>query len=181
GQNGTVQVTMRDRNNTPVPGVAVTLAVSGDDAGVTITPGSANTNGSGAASFTVSITDAGTRSITAEGGDITLGPIDIEIVPGPPNASETTADVPDGRRLRSTEITVTVRDAFGNRVRTGGATVTGAIVDGPNTGFSVNVDDRGDGTYRLSYFPLFTGFDEIDIRLGGQPIAGSPFRSRVRN
>jgi len=181
GENGTVQVTLRDQNDMPVPGVAVTLSVSGDDAGVTVTPGSAITNGSGVAAFTVRITEAGKRSITANGGEISLGPIDIEILPGPPSAAQTTAEVPDGRRLRSTDMKVTVRDAFGNRIHTGGASVTGAITDGPNTGSSIDVDDEGDGTYELSYFPFFSGFDEIEIRLGGQPIAGSPFQSRVRN
>ena len=179
GVDGTVQVTLRDAASAPIPGVSVTLAMSGDDN--TIGPAAATTNASGVASFTVRSTSTGKKSLTASAEGVTIGPVEIEIVAGPPAASRTTADVPDGRRLRETVIIVETRDAFGNPVLTGGAQITAEIEDGPSEGFTINVQDMGDGTYRLTYVPVFTGTDDIEIRLDGEQIAGSPYESRVRS
>jgi hypothetical protein len=180
GADGTVRVTVRSAGGTPIPGMTVTLSVSGEQN--TISPASATTNASGEASFTVRSTVTGTRSITATAAGVTIGPKALEIVAGPPAASTTTATVPDGKRFRETVILVETRDAFGNRVTTGGANITAEIIDGANEGFAfLSVSDLGDGTYRISYFPVDDGRDYIEILLNGQPIAGSPFDSRVRD
>ena len=179
GADGTVRVTLRSAAGTPIAGMSVSLSMSGE--GGTVSPGSATTNASGEATFTIRSTTTGSRSLTATAEGVTIGPVTVEIVPGPAVASQSTAEVRDGRRLRETVIIVEARDAFGNRVTTGGAQVTAEIIDGPNEGAFVFVDDREDGTYRVSYLPLDTGTDDIDIRLDGAPIAGSPFESRVRS
>ena len=179
GQDGTVRVTLRSAGGTAVPGASVTLAMSGESN--TISPSFATTDGNGEATFTVRSTAAGKRTITASAEGVTIGPVELTIVAGVPSAEQTVANVGEGRRFRQTVIVVETRDAFGNRVTTGGANVTAEITDGPNEDFSVDVVDREDGTYRITYLPLFSGTDEIDIRLEGQPIAGSPFDSRVRN
>jgi hypothetical protein len=179
GQEVQVVVTLRAPNGDPVPGIAVTLAASGGQA--TIGPASVTTSGTGEAAFTFASTEPGARSLTATAGEVSVGPVTIQVVAGPPVASETTAEVPDGRRFRETRITVQSRDAFGNPVPTGGATVVGTIVDGPNDGSRLSTTDLGDGTYLLVYFPLFSGDDEVAIELNGEAISGSPFRSRVRN
>ena len=179
GQQAAVVVTVRDAGGTPVPGIAVSLSASGE--GNTIAPASVTTSASGQAAFTFSSTQMGTKGLTATAGGITIGPVSVEVVAGPPVAGESTADVPDGRRFRETRVTVTARDAFGNRVTTGGATVTGQVTDGPNEDVRLSTSDLGDGTYLLVYFPLFSGDDVIEIELNGEPIQGSPFTSRVRN
>ena len=179
GADGTVRVTLRAAGGVPIAGMTVTLSMSGE--GGSVSPASATTNASGEATFTIQSTTTGSRALTATAEGVTIGPVTVEIVPGPAVASQTTAEVRDGRRLRETVIIVEARDAFGNRVTTGGADVTAAVVDGPNEGAFIFVEDREDGTYRISYLPLDTGTDTIDIRLGGAPIAGSPFDSRVRS
>ena len=179
GQEVQVVVTLRDPNGNPVPGVAVSLAATGGPA--TIAPASATSSASGEAAFTFSSNELGGRTLTATAGDVSIGPATIQVVAGPPVASQSTAEVPDGRRFRETRITVQSRDAFGNPVPTGGATVQAAVADGANEGAQLSVSDLGDGTYLLLYFPLFGGDDHIEIQLNGAPIAGSPFRSRVRN
>jgi hypothetical protein len=179
GQEVQVVVTLRDPDGNPVPGIAVSLQAAGGAA--TIGPASVTSSGSGEAAFTFSSTELGARTLTATASDVAIGPVTIEVVAGPPVASETTAQVPDGRRFRETRITVQSRDAFGNRVPTGGATVEGMVVDGPNDASRLTTTDLGDGTYLLVYFPLFAGDDLIAITLNGVPISGSPFRSRVRN
>lgn len=180
GADGTVRVTLRTASGTPIAGMAVTLTMSGE--GGTVSPASATTNTSGVATFTIRSTATGTRALTATADGVTIGPVTIEIVAGPPVASQSTAEVPGGKRFRETVIIVESRDAFGNRVTTGGATVTAEILDGPNENFAfLTVSDQGDGTYRISYVPVDDGRDIIDIRLNGEPIAGSPFESRVRD
>ena len=179
GVNGTVTVTVRDGANNPVSGAAVTLAATGT--GNTIPSSTVNTNSSGVATFTFRSTVAEAKSLTATVGGITLGPVAVTVNPAAAAASQTTATVPEGRRFRETVIIVQAFDQFGNIIRTGGATVTGGVVDGPNEDFALFTQDRGDGTYRLTYTPLFTGDDEIEIRLGGSQIKGSPFISKVRN
>ena len=117
-------VTLRDPDGNPVPGVAVSLSAAGGPA--TIAPASVTSSAAGEAAFTFRSNEIGTRQLTAAAGPASIGPVSIAVVAGPPVASQTTADVPDGRRFRETRITVESRDAFGNRVPTGGATVTGA-------------------------------------------------------
>lgn len=179
GSEVQVVVTLRDASGAPIPGVPVSLAASGG--GATISPGSVTSSASGEAAFTFSSTELGTRNLTATAGDATIGPVPIQVTAGPPVASASTAQVPDGRRFRETRITVQARDAFGNPLSTGGATVTGRVMDGPNQGTQLSSTDLGDGTYQLVYFPLFSGDDSIEIELNGGPIDGSPFTSRVRN
>lgn len=180
GTNGTVTVTVRDDSGTPIAGVAVTLQTTGT--GNTITPASVTTDGSGIATFTFSSTDVEKKTLTASVGSISIGPVTVDVEPGAASPSETTASVPDGRRLHETVITVRTRDAFGNPLTTGGAAITGSVTAGPNADFVVvDVEDRGDGTYRLTYMPILSGDDEITILLDGVQISGSPYTSKVRN
>jgi hypothetical protein len=179
GVNGTVTVTVRDGANNAVSGAAVTLAATGT--GNTITSPTVNTNSSGVATFTFRSTVAEAKTLTATVGGIMLGPVTVTVTAAAAAASQTTAVVPEGRRFRETAIIVQAFDQFGNMVKTGGATVTGEVVNGPNEGFDLFTEDLGNGTYELTYTPLFTGDDKIEIRLGGAQIKGSPFTSKVRN
>ena len=179
GVNGTVTVTVRDGANNPVSGTSVTLSATGT--GNTITQPTATTNASGVATFTFRSTVAEAKNLSATFGQLTIGPTSLTVVPAAAAASQTTATVPEGRRFRETSIIVQAFDQFGNMVKTGGATVTGGVVDGPNDNFALFTEDRGDGTYELTYTPLLTGDDKIEIRLGGAQIKGSPFTSKVRN
>ena len=182
GEDATVTVTVREADGQPLSGETVTLQSSGEEN--SISPTSVQSGADGTARFIFSSSRVQKKTLTAKAGDITLGSVELEVTPGPPVAETTTADVPGGRLLRVTVIRVTSRDQFGNAVLVGGATVEGEVVDGPNEGVELNTTDLGDGKYELRYTPgLFagTGFDDIEIRLNGQPIDGSPFESRVRN
>lgn len=179
GENAAVTVTVRDAAGNALSGVDVSLEASGESNA--INPSSAETNANGVAAFTFSSPTAQLKSLSAKAGDVTIGPVTIEVTAGPPNAAETTHNDPDGRVLRTTVIVVTSRDEFGNLLKTGGADVVGTVIDGRNQGLPMTTVDRGDGTYEVRYTPFFTGEDEIRIRLNGEQIAGSPFESRVRN
>jgi hypothetical protein len=178
GVSTTVRVTVRDKNGAALGGVAVTLTASGGDN--TISPASATSGSDGVATFSFSSTKAEQRSLSAQAGGVSVGPASMEILPADPDAGHTTAQVPDGRTLRTTKITVQVRDRYDNRLATGGATVAGSVA-GTNAGFSsISVRDNHDGTYTLSYTPFLRGTDTITITLNGKPISGSPYTSQVK-
>lgn len=179
GATADVTVTVRSASNEPLGGVTVALASSGD--GDIVTAVSPVTDAGGVARFTVSGTTTGTRSLTGTAEGVTIGPRELTVTSAEPDPNETTAQVPDGRRFRTTVIVVTTRDRNGNRILTGGADIRGEVDDGPNEGVNLSVRDLGDGTYELTYIPWFTGTDEIAIRLDGEQIKGSPYDSRVRD
>lgn len=178
GATVTVRVTVRNDAGAVVPNTSVSLAATGS--GNTISPSNVTTSGSGEATFTFRATAVGVRSLSASVGSVTIGPVQLEVVPGPAVASRSTAEVPEGRRFRETLIVVQARDQFDNPVRSGGANVDGDIEDGDNEGFRISVSDRGDGIYHLTYTPIRDGEDEIEITVNGDEIPGSPFESRVR-
>jgi hypothetical protein len=78
----------------------------------------------------------------------------------------------------ATDVEITLQDQFGNP----GGGATGQIVvsvSGANPVANVGVTDRGGGSYRATYTPVRTGTDQVDVRVAGQPVPGSPFASVV--
>jgi adhesin/invasin len=173
-----ITVTARDDAGNPIAGLPVVVAVSGS--GNTVTQPAGLTDANGVATARLSSTKAETKSIAANINTISVGQTaSISVVAGPPSASTTTAQVPNGKRLRSTTITITTRDQFDNRLTTGGYSSQIRVDITGSNGGNPNVVDVGDGTYTASYFPLFKGRDAISITLNGTPIKGSPYTSNV--
>ena len=166
-----------------LPGIGITAAIASGGGTLSGTT-TIQTNTSGVAQFTDLVLSGsnGTRTLIFASPNYTpavSGTIDI-VTPGP-SAAFTTARVPDGRPFRWTTITITTRDGFGNLITTGGyASLLKVSVSGANTNSSLTIFDQGDGTYDASYFPIFKGNDTVVITLGGTPIQGSPFQSKVK-
>lgn len=178
GAQATITVTVRSASGLPVRGATVILQVSG--AGNTVVQPAGPSDNNGVATGSLISTVAETKIVSATAAGIELADsVAVQVLPGPADAAQTTAKVPNGRRLRLTSITITTRDAFGNPLTTGGLagqfTVT---VTGSNSA-TASVSDNGDGSYQASYLPLFKGTDIITITLGGTAISGSPFSSKV--
>lgn len=174
-----VTVTVRDEHGTPLANVAVTLDATGAEN--TITPASATTGSDGVASFTFQSTKAQSKSLRATVGDVTLGPVDLLVTPGPADAAHTVATVPPGERPKVTTMKVETRDAWDNPLTTGGAAISATLTPtSANSWATPSVVDNGDGTYTLSYLAFFVGTDSINILLDGTPIKGSPFTSEVQ-
>lgn len=57
--------------------------------------------------------------------------------------------------------------------------VTVRIQSKQGTFIPTRIEDKKDGTYVVSYTPLKTGIYQIDARVRGEPIKGSPFNVRV--
>jgi len=160
----TITVTVRDAFGNPVSGVTVNLSASGT--GNTLTP-SGTTDKNGQMQGTLSSTVAGTKTITATVGSVTIA-AQPSVTVDPAAASQlvfTTqpADVQVGSTLSS--VVVTARDAFGNTATgltdnvviaighdgallppaTLGGTLTVAAVSGVATFGDLTIDQPGPG------------------------------------
>jgi hypothetical protein len=117
GGSSAINIVVKDGLGNLMPGVAVTLSSSvvGD---VLTQP--AATDGSGATSGTVAATTAGSHTITAVAGGITLNqkPV-LTVSPGAPDAGQssfTANPLTITQTTGSSSLTVTVRDQYGNPV-----------------------------------------------------------------
>jgi adhesin/invasin len=170
-----ITVVVRDAAGNPIAGQNVALSATG--AGVSLTqPGATDATGTTTAQF--SATASGDHTITAVASGITLGTETITVTAGPAVPGSSTADVPSGAAGVETVVTVRLQDGFGNPVTGAGAQVSMAV-GGANSGAGVSVDEAGGGAYRARYTPTRVGSDQLDLRVAGQPIPGSPFTSSV--
>lgn len=168
GQATTIEILLKDALGNPVAGRASAIGVS--------VSGANNTGGRGATDqgggrYTVSYTPvvAGNDlvDVRVSGGPVPGSPLTSVVEPGPVSASGTTATV--NWNFFTVDVLVTARDAQGNPVGRGGATV----VVTPANQSGVTAIDQNNGTYSAS-IPVF-GFPEVSITLDGAPIQGSPF------
>jgi hypothetical protein len=163
------------------PDVAVTVQIA--SGGGSLGGGTtARSNADGVVRFTnLSIQgQPGDRTLIFAASDFTSAiSTDIDVGPGPPLASASSASVPaNGIAGASTAITVRVEDAFGTPVE--GATGEIAIsIAGANPASDLAVTDQGDGAYSASYIPTLTGTDQVDVRVNGEAVPGSPFTSVI--
>lgn len=171
----TITVIVRDGRGNPVAGQGVALEATG--AGVTLAqPGPTDGSGTTTARFTA--TGSGAHTITATASGTVLGRATVTVTPGQPVASAASASVPAGTAGASTVVALALRDRFGNPVP-GAAGQISVTVAGANPVGRVNVEDRGGGDYRAAYTPIHTGTDQVDVRVNGEPVPGSPFASTV--
>ncbi len=169
-----ITVIVRDSRGNPLPAQAVTLDATGD--GVSLTqPGPTDASGTTTGRFTA--TTAGEHTISATVAGTTIGRATVTVLPGTPLASASAATVPAGTAGAPTQIEVTLKDQFGNPVPGAAGQITVAV-SGANPA-SPEIEDRGGGAYRASYRPVHTGVDQVDVRVGGQAVPGSPFASAV--
>ncbi len=173
-------VQARDAYDNPLSsgGETVVVTVSGDNNAGTLTVTDQG-DGTYTASYTPTMVGADYVAITMKGTPISDSPFTSTVDVGPVNPAHSTAAVPDGKEKTPTNIEIQARDAYGNPLTVGGddvvVTVTGKNPTGPLT-----ATDVGDGTYTATYTPEKRGDDEVSITINGIPIAGSPFKSKVK-
>jgi hypothetical protein len=162
-------------------GVAVTVQIA--SGGGSLGGGTtASSNDAGVVRFTnLSIQGTpGDRTLIFAASDFTsVISADIDLGSGPPLASASSASVPaNGTAGASTAITVRLEDAFGTPVA-GAAGALAISIAGANPASGLAVTDQGDGSYSASYTPILTGTDQVDVRVNGQLVAGSPIATVV--
>ena len=164
-------------------GVSVTAAIASGGGTLSGTT-TVTTNASGVAHFNNLVISGsnGPRSLIFAAASYTPAVSAPVMVASPgPSPQFTTAHVPGGKILRWTTIRITARDNSGNELTRGGhASLIKVSVSGANTNSSLTVFDQGNGDYQASYFPVFKGTDSITITIGGVPIKGSPYQSKVK-
>ena len=176
---GPPTVTLEDEFDNPVPNIDVTVSEQG---GQTFVSGTltVQTDASGTADFSdLVITEEGQYNLVFNepGGKSATSNV-FGVNPAAADAAQTTATVPNGAVGESTDITIIVSDAFGNRVE-GVAGVLSATVFGANNEETLNITEISNGEYSTSYSPTNTGDDTVTIDLDGTAIQGSPFTSTV--
>lgn len=178
----TVTVTARDQAGNPIAGLSVVISASGS--GNTISQPAGTTNANGVATGIFSSTVPGSKSISAQIGTtsvIQTATVTVNGTSSGPSAPHSTANVPNGKPLRWTTITITTRDDQGNQLTGGGyGSQIRVSVSGANNASSLTVFDQGDGTYEASYFPIFKGTDQVSITINSIAIQGSPYQSKVK-
>ncbi len=180
GEQSVITVTARDASGNPLSGLQVVITVSGSGNTVTQPGGMTNTNGVATGTLTSSVTGTKTVSATIAGTAVTQTAT-VTVQATGPSAQQSTANVPGGKRFQWTTLTITTRDAAGNKLTRGGyANQIRVSVSGANTASNLSIFDQGDGTYQASYFPVFKGSDDITITINGTAIQGSPYRSQVK-
>jgi hypothetical protein len=102
----------------------------------------------------------------------------IDVGPGPPAASHTSASIPDGTAGARTTLRLHLADEFDNPI-TGAANRLSVSIVGANPGTGLPVTELGDGDYSAEYVPVHTGTDEVRFELAGAPLPGGPFRTNV--
>jgi hypothetical protein len=185
GQRTDVTVAVRDGGGAPLAGVGVTLSASGT--GNTIDPGSATTGPDGTARFGFSSTDAGSKTLTAVAGGVTLAqqPTVTVASASPPSLAvrkqpspTATPGVPfkdqpelqlragDGTNLDRAGVAVTASLASGT------GSLTGTVVATSDDHGKVKFDDLGiagaPGVYTIQF--IADGFtpatsDPVELRL----------------
>jgi hypothetical protein len=177
GQPTVIGIRLEDAFGNPVPGRAnaIGVGVAGVNNVGTLTP-SDQGGGSYTATYTPQVVGEDRVTIGVSGTAVPGSPFVSLVRAGPVSPEQTTAVVtrtivgifPFTSRV---DAVVTARDALGNPVGQGGATVL-MSVDG---GAPVAAVDNGDGTYTASTVVPGVQFDEVAITLDGTPIQGSPF------
>lgn len=138
-----------------------------------------NGNGTYTLGYTLPAAGQYTLRIKHHGSDIVGSPFTIATVPVASGRSVATgALVTEGTVNTPFGIAIQAKDASGNNLTAGGATVDVSVASGPAgfTPFTVFVTDHGDGTYAGQTSGITaTGIYSTVVRVNGTPITGSPF------
>ncbi len=169
GAGSTITVTARDGFGNLIPNKTVTLAATGT--GNTLTQPAAPTNASGVATGTLASTASGGRTVSATvGGVAVTQTAGVTVVSGAPSAGTSVVTVAAASVLSGGTDTLKLqaKDAFGNDLTTGGATVVFSLSGGTSGGTIAATTDNGNGTYAAVLTATATGTaDTVHATVGG--------------
>ena len=174
----TITVTASDAFDNPIPGLAVTLSATGT--GNTLTQPANLTGSNGSTTGLLSATTPGNRVVSATiAGTAVTQTATIAVSPGVPSATRSSATVPNGTAGKGTAIEIRLRDAQDNDLA-GQAGAIAVSVTGANSRGSVSASDQGGGRYTATYTPEKAGTDQVQVKVSGTAVPGSPFASAVQ-
>ncbi|HEX3152800.1 MAG TPA: invasin domain 3-containing protein [Gemmataceae bacterium] len=175
GGTTAVKLTMKDTagNQEPTGGGTVLFSLGAGTA--TGTFGTVTDNGDGTYSATFNATGAGTNTIKAtfNGSSVTsTAPTITVTVPTADPTKSTVAIAPATLSINGTStVTLTAKDASGNPITTGGATVLFSMGIGAGQGTFGTVTDHNDGTYTATFTATTAGDNTIKATLNGTTVS----------
>ena len=179
GQETMITILVNDRFGNSIVDVEDELSVQVTGAN-SRTPSVTETSTAGQYRASYNPVNSGTDEIAIQlsGEPINGSPFESEVATADPDPSNSTATVPDGVAGETTEITILVRDQFGNGL-SGVAAELSVTVSGMNSADPTVNDGNTPGEYVATYVPETAGMDQVVVQLMGEPIQGSPFESMV--
>jgi adhesin/invasin len=171
GGSTTITVHAKDALGNPLTAGGAAVVLSTDHG----TLSSVADNGDGTYTATLGWTGTGTAHVTGTIGGAAIGnPTSATFGPGAADASQSAISAAPGSitadGASTTTLTVHAKDAYGNALASGGATVALTTDDGTLS----SVTDHGDGTYSATLTaPTASGTAHVTGTLGGGAI-GSP-------
>ncbi len=153
-------VILKDESGRAVPGVAVAWAVA--SGGGSVSSATSTTGADGVAFVTWTLGQlAGANTVTATVSGLTGSPVTFSAtgVAGPPAAARSALRVSSATVASGAADTLTLqaRDAFGNAIATGGATVVFSAGGGTSTGTIGATTDHANGTYTATFTGVIAG------------------------
>jgi adhesin/invasin len=155
---------------------SITIAIGNNPAGGTLSGTTSAPAVNGVATFSnLSINRTGTGyTLTASASGLSSATSSaFAVTPGPPSGATSTIDATPtsvaANGIDSSTITVVLRDALGNPLTTGGATV----VLSPSGGTLGPVTDQGNGTYTATLTATSPGSITVNGSVNSSPIADS--------
>jgi adhesin/invasin len=173
----TITLTAKDANGTALTtgGATVTFALGAGTAQGTIGAVTDKGNGTYTATFTGTTTGTNTitatlnsQAVTSTAPTITvLGPAD----PAHSTVSLSPASITNGG---TSTVTLTAKDANGDPLTTGGATVVFSLGAGTTLGTFGTVTDNANGTYTATFTATTTGTNTVTATFNGQAVTTPP-------
>ena len=164
GSGAGVTVTLRGKdaagNTVTVGGATVVFTASGGTSTGTIGATTDNGDGTYTATFTgVFAGTATTIGATVNGVPVTTAQPTISVTPGAISANTSVVTVSTGTVASgaTTAMTLQAKDAAGNNLTTGGATVVFTLSGGTSTGTIGATTDNGNGTYSATFTGVLAG------------------------
>ncbi len=178
--SGTATLTIRDATNNPIPtasGHTIAFSATGGTSTVTFGATTDNGNGTYTASFSgITAGSATTVNATINGSAITSTLPTVTVTPGGISTSQSlitvaSASITSGS---ATTLTLTSRDANGNTIGSGGATVIFTRSGGVTNGTIAATTDNGNGTYTASFTGTIAGSaTTINATINGVAVTGT--------
>jgi len=173
GGSSTVTLTVRDAygNQQTGGGLALTFGLGSGSGGGSFSAVTDNHDGTYTATFTA--TALGSNTITATiGGQPLTSEAPVVTIFQPASLSRSTVTVSRSRIVSGSTsiVTLTARDASGNRELSGALTVAFGLGIGPGRGTFSAVTYSGNGTYTATFTATTAGSNTFTATIGGQAV-----------
>jgi hypothetical protein len=160
GSSVTVTLTARDLSGQSLPYGGASVVFSNSGGTSTGTWSAVTDHGDGTYSATFTGLGAGTPTslrATINGSLVTSSVSTVAVTPGAASATQSRVTVAASSVSAGASVTVTLttKDAAGNRLTTGGGAVSFSRSGGTSTGTFGTVSDNGDGTYSAAFMGAF--------------------------